>query len=47
MRRCFTLLIVCILGLNYAAAQEVVVRVSDFGAVPNDGKDDLKKIRKI
>ena len=46
MRRCFTLLIVCILGLNYAAAQEVVVRVSDFGAVPNDGKDDLKKIRK-
>ena len=29
-----------------AAAQETIVRVSDFGAVPNDGKNDLKQIRK-
>ena len=29
-----------------AAAQENIVRVADFGAVPNDGKNDLKQLRK-
>lgn len=45
IKRIFSALSVLTLCLA-AAAQETIVRVSDFGAVPNDGKNDLKQIRK-
>ena len=45
IKRLFIALPAFILCLS-AAAQETVVRVADFGAVPNDGKNDLKQIRK-
>lgn len=44
-RRIFSALSALSLCLS-VVAQETVVSVADFGAVPNDGKNDLKQIRK-
>ena len=46
MKRLLSLIVAVVCFVAYLPAQEVVVHVADFGAKPDDGKDDLKKIRK-